>query len=377
MTPMTDDERLDAVCLSLVSGVGPVLTAALLDAFGSATRALDASPQAIGRVPGIGPKVAARIASARRDLNASEEMALATKAGVHIVVRGEPEYPALLHEVPDPPALLYVRGQVDPVADSAAIAIVGSRKCTLYGERTARRLAASLARIGVTIVSGLARGIDAAAHRGALEAGGRTLAVLADGLQTIYPPEHADLAHEVERSGALISEMPMRHEPLASLFPRRNRIIAGLSLGVIVVEAAPRSGSLSTANHATEQNREVFAVPGPVDSLASRGCHALLKDGATLVETIDDVIQQLGDRLRPAAPPPVTQSPDPEPRPAPLSAGGDDERRLLNALDDQPRSVDELIAATGLPASAIIGKLALMEMRRQVKRVPGNLFVRP
>jgi DNA processing protein len=376
---MTDDERLDAVCLSLVNGVGPRLTAALLDAFGDSARVLDASPQALERVPGIGPKVAARIAAARREINAREEIELAAKANVRIVVRNEPEYPSLLQEVPDPPALLYVRGRIEPV-DSVAIAIVGSRKCTSYGERTARRLAASLARIGVTIVSGLARGIDAAAHRGAIEAGGRTLAVLADGLQTIYPPEHADLADQVERSGALISEMPMRHEPLASLFPRRNRIIAGLSLGVIVVEAAPRSGSLSTAHHATEQNREVFAVPGPVDSLVSRGCHALIRDGATLVESIEDVMDQLGHRFRQALlEAPAASAPQSEPipgvSPAPVSCD-DTDRRLLEALGDQPRSVDELVVSTALPASTIIGKLAMMEMTRQVKRLPGNLFTR-
>ena len=186
--------------------------------------------------------------------------------------------------------------------DALAVAIVGSRKCTPYGLRIAERLGHSLGRVGLTVVSGLARGIDAAAHRGALEAGGRTIAVLANGLAEVYPPEHEGLAREVAASGAVISELPMRQEPLAGLFPQRNRIISGLSLGVVVVEATPRSGSLSTARHAMEQNREVFAVPGPVDSLASRGCHRLIRDGARLVETVDDILEELGPLVREVRP---------------------------------------------------------------------------
>ena len=210
-----------------------------------------------------------------------------------VIPRDDPEYPPPLENIPDPPGLLYWKGRLEP-RDQLAIAIVGSRRCTPYGARIAERLAAGLSRIGFTVVSGLARGIDAAAHRGAIKAGGRSIAVLANGLASVYPPEHEDLARALVEAGGLLSEMPMRQVPLAGLFTQRNRIISGLSLGVVVVEATPRSGSLSTARHAMEQNREVFAVPGPVDSLNSRGCHRLIRDGARLVETVDDILEELG-----------------------------------------------------------------------------------
>ncbi len=206
-------------------------------------------------------------------------------------------FPEMLAEIPDPPGLLYVRGDFVE-RDAMAVAIVGARHCTPYGLRIAEKLGASLARVGLTVVSGLARGIDAAAHRGALCAGGRTIAVLANGLAQIYPPEHEGLAREVAAAGAIVTESAMLQEPLAGLFPQRNRIISGLSLGVVIVEATPRSGSLATARHAMEQNREVFAVPGPVDSLASVGCHRLIRDGARLVETVDDILEELGPLVR-------------------------------------------------------------------------------
>jgi DNA processing protein len=250
---------------------------------------------------------------------------------------------------------------------------VGSRKCTPYGLRTAERLAQSLARVGLTVVSGLARGIDAAAHRGALKAGGRTIAVLANGLASVYPPEHEDLAREVTASGALLSEMPMAQNPIGELFVQRNRLISGLCLGVVVVEATPRSGSLSTARHATEQNREVFAVPGPVDSLASRGCHRLIRDGAKLVETVEDILEELGPltaEIRPA------EDAVPVRRPAELALS-DHERSLLGHLSDRPTSIDELIVTTRLTAQQVMSTLAVLEMRRMVRRVPGNQFVRP
>jgi DNA processing protein len=239
--------------------------------------------------------------------------------------------------------------------------------------RITEKLAGSLARVGLTVVSGLARGIDAAAHRGALKAGGRTLAVLANGLAEMYPPEHAELAHEVAAHGALVTEMPMGQQPKPELFPRRNRIISGLCLGVVVVEAAPQSGSLTTAHHATEQNREVFAVPGPVDSLASRGCHALIRDGARLVETVDDILEELGPRVRAVRPDTAGPTADPHPAGLVLNAL---EHALLAHLGDQALGVDELIARTGLAAAQVLATLSVLELRRLVRRVPGNQFVR-
>ncbi len=218
----------------------------------------------------------------------------------------------------------------------------------------------------------LARGIDAAAHRGAIKAGGRSVAVLANGLASVYPPEHEDLARSVIEAGALLSEMPMRQGPLANLFTQRNRIISGLALGVVVVEATPRSGSLSTARHAVEQNREVFAVPGPVDSLCSRGCHRLIRDGARLVETIDDILEELGPLGRE-----VQTSPTEPPvrHPAELALT-DAERSLLGQLDDQPIGVDDLIARTGLTAAQVMATLSVLEMKRLAHRLPGHRFVR-
>jgi DNA processing protein len=206
----------------------------------------------------------------------------------------------LLRQLADRPILLYVKGTLEPT-DRLAVSIVGARHATPYGRRAAEKLAGALARVGLTVVSGLARGIDGTAHHAALEDGGRTLAVMANGLNSIYPPEHDRLADRIVQQGALLSESPMRLEPRANLFHRRNRIISGLSLGVVVVEATPKSGSIVTAKHALEQNREVFAVPGPIDSLSSQGCHALIKEGAKLVESVDDILDELRVHLTPLA----------------------------------------------------------------------------
>jgi DNA processing protein len=369
--PDSDSKTLDLLRLTLVPGVGPKTCRTLIDLFGSAGEVLEARESALREVPGVGSKLAEKIARASKEVDAEAELALCRKMGVSVLRADEEGYPPSLAEIPDPPSLLYIRGKIEP-ADQIAIALVGSRKCTSYGLRIAEKLATSLARVGLTVVSGLARGIDAAAHRGALNGGGRTLAVLANGLSEIYPPEHEELARDVAASGAIISESPMRQGPLAGLFPQRNRIISGLSLGVVVVEATPRSGSLSTAKHATEQNREVFAVPGPVDSLPSRGCHFLIRDGARLVETVDDILEELGPLVRE-----VKARPE-EPgirHPAELSLT-DQERTLLGRLDDHPVSVDELIVGSGLTASQVMATLSVLEMRRLVRRQPGPRFVR-
>lgn len=368
---MTDTELQDLICLSLVPGVGPHTSRTLLERFKTPGRILSASVSALRDVPGIGPKLAEKIAQARTNHDAVAELALCRKLNVQVVCRGSPGYPAKLEEIPDPPGLLYVQGAFEP-RDQLSIAIVGSRRCTPYGLRMAERLAAALGRVGLTVVSGLARGIDAAAHRGALKVGGRTIAVMANGLARIYPPENEDLAREIVSAGAVLSEMPMEQGPLAGLFPQRNRLISGLCLGVVVVEATPRSGSLSTARHAVEQNREVFAVPGPVDSLSSQGCHRLIRDGARLVETVDDIMEELGPLVREVRPSP-TETPVRHPAELVLS---DLERSILGRLDDRPVPVDDLIAGTGLTASQVLATLSVLEMRRLVKRLPGHQFVR-
>ncbi|WP_235905353.1 DNA-processing protein DprA [Tautonia marina] len=368
-----DRSLLDLLCLAMIPGIGPLTSRALLDSFGSAGKVLSASLADLKRVPGVGPKLAEKIVSARRDLDPEVELQRCRQQGVRPIPFDDPEYPEPLKSISDPPALLYVRGTLLPT-DSLAIALVGARKATPYGMRIAERLAGSLARVGLTVVSGLARGIDAAAHRGALRAGGRTIGVLGNGLGSIYPPEHAELAAEVAASGAVVSEQPMEQKPLAGLFPQRNRLIAGLCLGVVVVEAAPRSGSLSSAHHAMEQNREVFAVPGPIDSITSRGCHALIRDGARLVETVDDILEELGPLARAVS---VSSEPEaPEVRhPAELSLT-DHERAVLGHLDDLPRGIDELIVRTGLAPSQVMATMAILEMRRLIRRNAGNQFTR-
>ena len=369
--PSSEDDLKDLVCLTMVSGVGPRTSRALLARFGSAGAVLDAPIAKLLGVEGVGPKLAEKIGRARRDLDPAGELESCRRRGVRLLPHDDPEFPTALREIPDPPTLLYALGSIEP-ADQLAVALVGSRKSTPYGIRIAERLAASLARVGLTVVSGLARGVDAAAHRGALKAGGRTLAVMANGLAEVYPPEHAELARMVADSGAVLSEMPMDQQPLAGLFPQRNRIISGLSLGVVVVEAAPRSGSLSTAHHATEQNREVFAVPGPVDSLSSQGCHRLIRDGAKLVETVDDILEELGplaNEVRPGA------DEAPVRHPVELSLS-DQERRILGHLGDLPVTIDALIGLTGLGASQVMATLSVLEMRRLVRRLGGQQFLR-
>jgi DNA processing protein len=368
---MPDQQLLDLLCLTMVSGVGPHTSRALIERFGSPGGVLAASRSELSATSGVGPQLASRIARAREDGDAEAELALCQECGARVITRDDPDYPQSLQNIPDPPSLLYLKGQLEP-KDQIAIAIVGSRRCTPYGLRIAERLAAALARTGFTVVSGLARGIDAAAHRGAIKAGGRSIAVLANGLASIYPPEHDELARELAGAGGLLSEMPMRQSPLAGLFTQRNRIIAGISLGVVVVEATARSGSLSTARHAMEQNREVFAVPGPADSLTSRGCHRLIRDGARLVETVDDILEELGPligevRTDPGEPPVR--------HPAELALT-DHERSLLGQLSDDPTGVDDLIVRTSLAASQVLATLSVLEVKRLVKRIPGGRFVR-
>jgi DNA processing protein len=366
-----DIELLELVRLTMIPGIGPLTCRALLEQFQTAAKVLEAPAVRLRQVAGVGQKLAERITKAGREIDAEAELAHCRSLGVRLLSAADPDYPAPLKDIPDPPQVLYMLGNYEP-ADALAIAIVGARRSTPYGLRVAERLASALARVGLTVVSGLARGIDAAAHQGALKAGGRTLAVLANGLSEVYPPEHLELARKISQAGALLSEMPLDQQPLPGLFPQRNRIISGLCLGVVVVEATPGSGSLVTAEHAMEQNREVFAVPGPVDSLASRGCHRLIRDGARLVETVDDILEELGPLVRAV---PRTGSDTPVRHPAELALNAQ-ERTLLGHLSDLPISIDELIQRTSLTASQVMATLSVLEMRRLVRRLSGQQFIR-
>ncbi|MGA2063924.1 MAG: DNA-processing protein DprA [Thermoguttaceae bacterium] len=370
MAAAAQRELADAVRLSLVPGVGPRTRQKLLGRFGSPAAVLAAAPSDVRATEGVGPKLSERIAAAPREIDAEAEIALCRQHGIAILTDTDPQYPRMLREIADPPGLLFVRGQLRP-EDALAIGIVGTRHGTPYGLRLAERLAASLARSGLTIVSGLARGIDAAAHRGALEAGGRTLGILASGVLSIYPPEHVALAEQVAAHGALVSEQPCRSAPLAGTFPQRNRLISGLALGVIVVEAGDRSGALITARHAMEQGRDVFAVPGNVDSRSSRGCHRLLRDGAILVESADDVLEHLG--------PLVEAVPREDGRtvhhPAELLLN-EVEQKVLEAVRGEATSIDEIVARSGLGVPQVLSTLSILEMRHLLRRLSGTTVLR-
>lgn len=366
-----DPEKLAAVALSLAPGVGPRLQSCLLQRFQSCHAILNQTRDDLLQVDGIGEKTADAILASDLRARAADMIRQCATEGVEILLHGESgSYPQRLREICDAPRVLYQRGVLLP-QDALAVAIVGSRRCSTYGRRHAERLAAQLSRSGLTIVSGLARGIDVAAHQGALTAGGRSLAVLPGGVTTVYPPEHDTLAREISEQGAVLSEMPLNQRILPGLFPQRNRIISGLCLGVIVIEAARNSGALYTARHAVEQGRDVFALPGPVDSLASAGCHELIRDGVTLVRHADDVLSALGPLPSPASP--STSVTIHSPRELNLNAI---ESRVLNQITLQPVPIDEVLRAMSAESSQVLATLTVLEVRRLVRRLPGNLVVR-
>ena len=292
------------------------------------------------------------------------------------IERGSAAYPARLLDLdrPERPALLHGAGRPEALASLAtapAVTIVGSRQASGYGLRIAERLARDLAAAGIPVVSGMARGIDAAAHRGAMKAGGRTLAVLGGGVLNVFPPEHKGLAEEIVACGAVMSESPPLFAPLSGSFPQRNRIISGLSLGTIVVEAPERSGALITARLAMEQNREIFAVPGRVDSRTARGCHALIRDGAKLVETADDVLEELGPLVEQ-----VSRSDGQVVRnPAELSLN-EIEQIVLAAIDTEATPIDRVITEVGLPVPQVLATISVLETRRLVRRLSGSSVAR-
>ncbi|TAL29653.1 MAG: DNA-protecting protein DprA [Phenylobacterium sp.] len=281
-------------------------------------------------------------------------------------------YPAWLRAIPSPPAVLYCDGLVEP-RDRQAVAIVGARQATPHGLRTTETLARELSGAGFTIVSGLARGIDAAAHRAALDAGGRTIAVLGCGLDVTYPPEHARLREEIAGCGAVLTEFPAGTQPKPAHFPQRNRIISGLSLGVVVVEAAEDSGSLITARRALEQGREVFAVPGSIDAPLSRGPHGLIKQGAKLVEAVDDIVEELLPQLDMAGMPKrrsVLSKAEALPNLSP------EERLLLDQMDREPLHLDDLTERSHLTSAGVAGILLGLELKDVVRQLPGQRYYR-
>jgi DNA processing protein len=329
-------------------------------------------------VEGIGSKIAGTIFRARNDAEVDAEIAKAADAGVRIICPQDEEYPKALRHIPDPPPCLYIRGAVQ-AADAVAVGIVGTRRCSHYGHEQAVRFAEALAGAGFTIVSGLARGVDADAHRGALRAGGRTLAVLGNGLGTIYPPEHGELADEIETRGAVLSELPIDEGPDPSNFPGRNRVIAGLSLGIIVIEAGAKSGALITARLATEYNREVFALPGGVDRPhQNAGSNALIREGeAKLVTCLEDVLDELGrvgDVMRFS--PEAGTAEYPDAAPAAVAKLATHEKAVLDAVVSGVEDGDDIGSQCGLPAARVNATLTILQLRGLIRQLPGNRFVK-
>ena len=373
----------DWIALNMTPGVGPRVAAKLLERFGSAGAVFKALRGELERLR-LRPETIESVMLRNCDEAAANELeAVRAMPDADVLVLDDGTYPALLREIPDPPITLYVRGQWAACLDAPCIAIVGSRGCSVYGRNVALALARELAGRGVTIVSGLARGIDAAAHRGALEAKGRTVAVLGTGIDEVYPRDHRKLAEEIlEGGGALVSQFPLGTPPVPENFPYRNRIISGLSLGVVLVEAAENSGSLITARLAMEQNREVFAVPGNITSRNSFGTNYLIKGaGAKLVQQWQDVAAELPSEIAAKLLPP-------EPKrkgrggaraldviePADLSLEERTVFRLLSA--DEPVHIDELATASRIGVGELNGTLFGLEMRELIRQLPGKCFVR-
>jgi len=359
-------EREAYIVLNRMEGIGPVRVRELLNCLGSASAILEASREELCQARGVGQTLAENLLRQTDQADPEAEIRRAAAHGAEIVTRADESYPKALLSIHDPPLALYVKGTLS-TADQHAIAVVGSRRCTHYGTQTADRLSFQLAKQGYTVVSGLARGIDAAAHQGALKAKGRTLAVLGCGIDQIYPPEHGDLAEAIRQSGAVISEFPVGYTPSRQSFPQRNRIVSGLSRGVLVVEAARGSGALMTVDEATDQGRLIFAVPGRIDNPSAGGCNHLIKQGAKLVEDVDDILEEFEYLISPN---PAGRM-DPEVV-RPRVQLSEKEAVLLSHMGTSDMDQDQLIRLSGLSASEVATALVMLEMKRQVESLPGR-----
>jgi len=372
----------DWIALNMTPGVGPRAAAKLLERFGSAEAVFGALRSELERLR-LRPEAVESIALRDRHEAAARELERVREIeGADVLVLDDGAYPAMLREIPDPPLTLYVRGSWQESLEAPCVGVVGSLRCSTYGQNVAHALARDLASRGVTIISGLARGIDASAHRGALEAGGRTVAVLGTGIDEVYPRDHEKLAADIlEKGGAHVTQFPLGTPPVAENFPYRNRIISGLSLGVVIVEAAENSGSLITARLAMEQNREVYAVPGNITSRNSFGTNFLIKGaGAKLVQQWEDVVAEFPTEIAAALLPPevkgkgARKSKDERPLPSDLSDG---ERVLLKLISsDEAAHIDALAESSGMAVAELSGVLLGLEMRDLVRQLPGKCFVR-
>jgi DNA processing protein len=373
--------------LAMTEGIGPILIRRIVDAAGSAEAACAASTKMLATIDGIGTTKASKIYQSLHAARVDEELAKCARLGVSIICPDDAAYPTLLTQIPDPPAVLYVKGRFEP-RDLNSVAIVGSRKCSYYGREQSERFAALLAGAGFTVVSGGARGIDSAAHRGAMShPSGRTVAVLGSGVDVPYPPENAPLFEQIATKGAVVSEYPLGTPPLAENFPRRNRIVSGLSRGVLVVEADERSGALITARQACDDHgRTVFALPGRVDQSTSAGPHRLIRDGAVLTTCLEDIINNLDPLPAAAMQPTLFDRSEQEVEPAasakpqaehtPRVSLTERQQLIVAQLDGSALHVDQIIERTSLAASDVLQDLTLLSLKGVVKRVDGQTYTR-
>lgn len=357
---MTNVEQL--LILNMIEDLGSVRIRNLLEHFGSLDKIFQAGAKDIERVKKIGPVIAPNVVQSIKDINIKEELKLIKKHKLKVISFLDDDYPKNLKNIYDPPVVLYIKGEILP-EDDLGVAIVGSRLASFYGLQQAERLGFELALRGITVTSGLARGIDSSAHKGALKAKGRTLAVLGSGILNIYPEEHAVLADEISKSGAVISEFPMKTIPHRGHFPKRNRIISGLSLGVVVVEAARRSGALITADSAMDQGRDVFALPGKVDSVTSVGTNKLIKQGAKLVASVEDIIEELN-------------LPGKVEAKKILPKLDKTQTLVYNLLSSEPNHIDGLQRLTNMNITELSRILLDMEIKKFIRQLPGKNFVK-
>jgi DNA processing protein len=370
------------ISLNMTPGIGPRAATMLLERFGSPSAVFHARRSELENLR-LGPETIESLLKREFESKADEELEGVKELGGDILVLDDGSYPNLLREIADPPITLYVRGNWQECFDQPCVGMIGSRKCSTYGINAAEMLSRDLASRGVTVVSGLARGIDAAAHRGAIAGGGRTVGVLGTGIESVYPKENAKLAEEILASGgALVSQFPLGTPPLSANFPFRNRIISGLSYGVVLVEATERSGSLITARLATEQDREVMAVPGNITSRTSIGTNFLIKAGAKLVQQWQDIVAELPGDIAAAIMPPKIDGKDdapkmpkqPELEPAGLN---EKERKIWSLLSpDEPVHIDILVEQSGLSFGDLNGVLVALDIRDLIRVLPGKHYAR-
>jgi DNA processing protein len=371
-------DKLEAlVALNMVADIGSIRLKKLLEHFNRPQDILKAPEQELTAVSGIAEKIAAQIRSLKKE-DLDREFSLSRKLGLKIITCEDKDYPQNLKNIPDPPIVLYVRGELK-VEDNFSIAIVGSRRASYYGLSCARQFARDLACLGFTIVSGMARGIDTYAHRGALSQGGRTIAVIGSGFNYLYPPENKELAQEISGNGAVISEFAVNTKPLPQNFPRRNRLISGLSLGTLVAEAAVNSGALITADFALEQGREVFALPGKVDSTTSFGTNGLIKQGAKLVSCVEDILEEFASTVaKRENPVNICQPSGRDGTKIDYLQSGltQEESFLCGLIADEPVLLDDIVEQANLNVPEVSRILLGLEMKKLIKQLPGKQFVK-